>query len=236
MKNLYLVIDLLTIAVPFLFSFHPKLQFYKHWKAFVISNLISASIFISWDILFTHWKVWGFNPNYISGNYLVNLPFEEVLFFICIPFSCVFTYHCLNRFFSFSWKPKIENLVVIGLSIVLMVLGICYWGRAYTSATFISLSIFLLILKYLFKVSWLPKIFSIYPILLVPFFIVNGILTGTGLESPVVWYDNLENLHIRLGTIPVEDVFYGLELILLNLFFYERLKSRKQISKTLTSR
>ena len=224
MKNLYLAIDLLTIAVPFLFSFHPKLQFYKHWKAFFVANLISASIFIVWDILFTHWQVWGFNPTYISGNYFFNLPIEEVLFFICIPFSCVFTYHCLNRFFTFFWKPKIENRVVLSVVSLLLILGIASWGKAYTSATFISLSLFLLLLKFVFKVKWLPKILSIYPVLLIPFFIVNGILTGTGLEAPIVWYDNLENLHFRLGTIPVEDIFYGLELILLNLFFYEKIK------------
>ena len=224
MKNLYLAIDLLTIAVPFLFSFHPKLQFYKHWKAFFGANVLAGAIFISWDILFTHWKVWGFNPTYLTGNYFFNLPIEEVLFFICIPFSCVFTYHCLNRFFTFSWKDKLETRFVLVLSISFLLLGMIFWGRAYTSATFISLSLFLLVLKFVLKVTWLPKILTIYPILLIPFFIVNGILTGTGLDAPVVWYDNLENLNVRLGTIPVEDVFYGLELILLNLFFYERFK------------
>jgi lycopene cyclase domain-containing protein len=224
MKNLYLAIDLLTIAVPFLFSFHPKLQFYKHWKAFFSANLVAAAIFIAWDVLFTHWKVWGFNPNYVTGYYLVNLPMEEVLFFICIPFSCVFTYHCLNNFFKFSWKERTEKWVIGILSLILILFGILYWGKAYTSATFISFALFILLLKFVLKVTWLPKILSIYPVLLIPFFIVNGILTGTGLEAPVVWYDDLENLGIRMGTIPVEDVFYGLELILLNLFLYEKIK------------
>ena len=63
------------------------------------------------------------------------------------------------------------------------------------------------------------------------FFIVNGILTGTGQESPIVWYNNQENLGIRMLTIPVEDTFYGFELVVLNLFFYERLKGRKNASK-----
>ena len=70
---------------------------------------------------------------------------------------------------------------------------------------------------------------SIYPVLLIPFFFVNGILTGSGLQEPVVWYNNAENSGIRLFTIPVEDVFYGFELILLNIFLYEYFKSKNKI-------
>jgi hypothetical protein len=64
----------------------------------------------------------------------------------------------------------------------------------------------------------------IYPILLIPFFIVNGILTGSGLPQPIVWYNNAENIGIQLWTIPVEDIFYGFELMLINVYLYEMLK------------
>jgi lycopene cyclase domain-containing protein len=96
----------------------------------------------------------------------------------------------------------------------------------YTSLTLISTSLLLLIFKFVLRVHWLPRLLIIYPILLIPFFIVNGILTGSGLEQPVVWYNNSENLGIRLFTIPAEDVIYGLEMMLLNLFFYEKLQMR----------
>ena len=115
-------------------------------------------------------------------------------------------------------------MAVIMLSAILLLSGLYFYGRLYTSVTFISLALLLLILKFALKAEFLPKLLRIYPILLIPFFIVNGILTGTGIESPVVWYNNDENLGIRLLTIPVEDVFYGFELILLNVFLYEKLK------------
>lgn len=220
MKSLYLLINFFTVIVPFLFSFHPKLNFYKLFKSFFIANGLVAIIFISWDVAFTKMGIWGFNPDYVTGIYFFNLPIEEVLFFICIPYACVFTYHCLMLFFKPEWPVKIENTFILLLSIFLLITGIRFYNHLYTSTTFISLATLLLLLKFGVKVNWLGKLLSIYPVLLIPFFIVNGILTGTGLENPVVWYNNSENLNFRLLTIPVEDIFYGFELIVLNLFFY----------------
>ncbi len=112
------------------------------------------------------------------------------------------------------------------LSTILFLTGIYFKRNLYTSSTFVSLSVLLLFLKYIVKINWLGKLVMIYPVLLIPFFIVNGILTGTGIAQPVVWYNNAEILRIRLFTIPLEDVFYGFELILLNVFFYEYFKSK----------
>lgn len=231
MPSLYLLVNFCSVIVPFLFSFHPKLRFDKEFRYFFPANALVAIIFIIWDVIFTGDGVWGFNPDYLLGIYFFHLPLEEILFFICIPFACLFTYHCLNIFFKIKWSEKLERLVVIGLSTILLAIGILFLPRAYTSVTFISLALVLLALKFLLRVNWLPKIFTIYLVLLLPFFIVNGILTGTGLESPIVWYNNQENLGIRMLTIPVEDTFYGFELVVLNLFFYERLKGRKNASK-----
>lgn len=226
MKFLYLIIDFFTVIVPLIFSFHPRLNFYKNFKAFFIANISVATVFVIWDIYFTRIGVWGFNSIYVSGIYFLNLPIEEVLFFFCIPFACVFTYHCLNLFFNIHWKPKTENIFVISFSILLLIFGIYFYSRLYTSGTFFSLAISLLVLKYFVKSRWLAKLIGIYPVLLIPFFIVNSILTGSGLEQPVVWYNNAENLGIRLFTIPVEDIFYGFELILLNIFLYEYFKNK----------
>ncbi|HYK57667.1 MAG TPA: lycopene cyclase domain-containing protein, partial [Flavisolibacter sp.] len=108
----------------------------------------------------------------------------------------------------------------------LFLLGFLFIDRLYTSVSFISTALVCLLLKFIFKISWFGKSVSVYTFLLLPFFIVNGVLTGTGLEQPVVSYNNAENLGIRLLSIPVEDVFYGYELILLNLFFYHLFKNR----------
>jgi lycopene cyclase domain-containing protein len=54
-------------------------------------------------------------------------------------------------------------------------------------------------------------------------------LTGGLTEEPVVIYNNLENLGIRIWTVPVEDVIYSMTLLLMNVSFFERFRSQQTI-------
>lgn len=222
MKTLYLSINFFTIIIPFLFSFHPKIIFYKTWKAFFFSALLVAIVFIIWDFIFTHIGVWNFNSHYLLGIYFMKLPVEEILFFICIPFSCIFTFFCLDKFYSLKWNRNFENIFCILFSMLLIGIGSYYYDRIYSFITFYSTALVCLYLKFIAKVDWFGKAVTVYTILLFPFLIVNGVLTGTGIEEPVVRYNDAENMGIRILTIPIEDIFYGFELILLNLFFYKK--------------
>jgi lycopene cyclase domain-containing protein len=220
MKYLYLLIDLSALAVPLLFSFHPKIKFYRSWPVLSRTIPLVAILFLIFDSLFTRLGIWNFNPRYLTGIHLYNLPVEEVLFFICIPYSCLFTFYCLNKFLNLSWNAKTETVFCIFFSYLLLTLGSIYRGKLYTSSTFVSTAIICLVLKFLFRINWFGKACTVYGVLLIPFFLVNGILTGTGLAQPVVRYNPGENLGIRLLTIPIEDFIYGFELFILNLFFY----------------
>ncbi|WP_316788601.1 lycopene cyclase domain-containing protein [Pedobacter frigoris] len=232
MKYTYLLIDFFTIIVPFIFSFHPKLNFYKTWKAFFPAVILTGLIFILWDVYFTSIGVWGFSQQYLIGTKLWNLPIEEILFFFCIPYACVFTYHCLDIFIQKTLNQKQEHALTLSFIICFALVGFFAHDKIYTMVTFFGLSFILLLAKYLLRISWLAKFYVIYGVLLLPFVIVNGLLTGTGLENPVVWYNEAEILGFRILTIPVEDVFYGMGLIFINLLLYKyfiALAERKSI-------
>ena len=220
MKFTYLLINLFTIIIPLIFSFHPKLNFYKTWPAFFPAVITSAIIFITWDMYFTAQKVWGFNPAYLTGYRFGNLPLEEALFFFCIPYACVFTYHSLSIFIKHQFPKKGFRWFTIIFMIVCLPLAAIYHDRQYTLYTFAFLALLLFISQLIVRVNWLPQFYITYGVLLIPFLVVNGTLTGTGLQSPVVWYNNQQTIGIRILTIPVEDIFYGMDLILLNVLLY----------------
>lgn len=227
MQYTYLLVNFFTILIPFVFSFHPKLKFHKTWSAFFPAVVFTGFLFIVWDMLFTALGVWGFNERYLTGLKVGNLPVEEVLFFFCIPYACVFTFHCLSLFLPKRVNMRRQKNTSVFLATVLLVVGILNIQNLYTASTFLSLAILIILSHFIWKIYWLNRFYVVYAVLLIPFFIVNGILTGTGIEEEVVWYNPEEFLNLRLLTIPVEDIFYGMELILVNLLIYKFLLHRK---------
>lgn len=221
LKYLYLLVDCLTICFPLAFSFYPKAMFSGRWKAMLLAILIPGTLFLIWDEWFTQLGVWGFNERYLTGIRLGSLPLEEVLFFVCIPYACVFMYAALKKqirtdHMAFSQK-SISLFLIIGSAL----LGLMYTDRWYTCTAFLGLAVCLSFLQFALKVNFLGRFYFSYVVILIPFLIVNGILTGSFLDEPVVWYNNAENLGIRIGTIPVEDAFYGMLLIGMNVSIFE---------------
>jgi len=224
MQYTYLLIDVLCIAVPLLASFHWLSPFYKDWKFYLPANIAVAAFFLVWDALFTGMGIWGFNEAYITGVKVYNLPIEELLFFICIPYACTYTYYVISTHVKI--KPTFTPVYVSRILIVLLtVTAIFNIGKLYTSVTFLLLSLLLVFM--LMGNNRVPKNFYFtYLVMLVPFFISNGLLTGSWLNEPIVWYNDNHNLGIRIGTIPVEDAFYAMLMLLMNISAYEWLKRK----------
>ena len=222
----YLFIDLACVTIPFFASFYKKHAFFKEWKPFFKANLIIALLFILWDSFFTNIGIWGFNADYLTGINLGNLPVEEILFFICIPFSCVFTFFALQFLLPKIQSNKVESFISYLLITILFIVAILNIVKLYTSITFLSTFVFLIILK-VKKVN-LSYHYLSYFLILPFFFISNGILTGSFfVKQPIVWYNNAENLGIRISNIPIEDSIYGMLLVFMNIELYRYFKNRK---------
>jgi len=187
------------------------------WKSLIPSFIITGAVYIIVDIIFVWKGIWGFNPVYHSGIVFYGLPLEEWLFFILIPYASIFIHYVFVAYFP---DATISNNLVKILSaimiILLLIIILFNLDKTYTIFNF-TLLILALIWALIDKSGLLNRYFLSFLIILIPFFIVNSILTGTIIEGEVVWYNNAETLGIRVGTVPLEDIGYAFCLILLNL-------------------
>jgi lycopene cyclase domain-containing protein len=224
-NSLYLWLNIGSVSIPFLYSFHPKLKLYKRFKWLFLSLILTMFVFIPWDVIFTVHGIWGFNPDYFLGIKIFSLPLEEWLFFICIPFACVFTHYALLLYFpTLKLSQSATKYVAYILMAILAFLIVFNTDKWYTLINF-TLAIPLTILTLKHNPKLLQHFFLTFLVMLIPFFIVNGVLTGSWIEHEVVWYNNAENLGLRMGTIPVEDSIYAYSMILMNLFLFEKFSS-----------
>lgn len=224
MKGLYLLLDIATLIFPLALSFDKKVAYVKSWKNVLFASLIVGVPFLVWDILFTQKGIWGFNADYLVDITIYNLPIEEVLFFLVVPFACTFIYECALAYFAKHNFQKL-NAIFYGLltGYVVFIAAFGYHG-IYAQSVIVSGLITIFILgKYGKNLNHLPIAFLIS---LVPFLVVNGVLTGGFTEDPIVWYNDAERTPFRIFTIPVEDILYSFTLIALNIFVFERLKKK----------
>lgn len=212
--SLYLIILIFSLAGPLALSFEKNLRLYRRWKYLLPAILITMFIFVTWDIIFTHMGIWFFNPIYNSGIYINKLPLEEYLFFIVIPYACAFSFYAVQFHFpKFKLNEHLTKVITYVLVIVSIIMSLLYSDFTYTFIVFLVLPAILL-LSYYFAREVVQYYLAIYPILLIPFFIINGILTGTGIEQAVFDYNPQAILGIRVFSIPVEDMFYNFSLLL----------------------
>lgn len=223
----YALILFFTIIICFIASFDKRLLFNQHFGAFIKSAVLVAIPFVAWDVWFTSKGVWWFNTDYTLGIMIAGLPIEEWLFFICIPFSCLFTYFCFDKFFKLDWLSSFNTLIVFVSIIICSLIALLHPDKIYTFVTAIVTIATLIYLHFITRINWITKASLVYTVLMLGFFPVNGILTGTGLESPIVNYNSKDFLGIRMLTIPIEDAVYGYTQFLLVIYFFEKFKTNK---------
>ena len=134
---LYLLINITSILIPFIFSFYHKTSFFPIWKKLVPGYIIMTTIYLIWDIIFTRMGIWGFNDQYLIGFNILYLPLEEWLFFLCIPFASLFIHYNkikLNPKLRLSEsKSRLTVKIIIGLLLFILFQN---FGKLYTTITF----------------------------------------------------------------------------------------------------
>ena len=222
-KLIYLGLMAGSILFPFILSFDKKVHFHTRWKYLFPAIFITLAAFIVWDTLFTRYGIWSFNKDYVLGLFILHLPVEEWLFFIIVPYASVFIFEVLNAYWGKKiYFPAVAKWITILLGIFFILLSIIFHDHAYTLvASLFSLVFIVIQLLTEAHKTYLSLFYVSFLVCLIPKFLVNGVLTSL----PVVTYNDLENLGIRLYTIPADDFIYFFGLFIMNITLYERFKT-----------
>ncbi len=223
-KYTYLVLMIGSFIFPFIFSFEKQIRFYRFYKALGLAILISGTVFIVWDVLFTKLGFWSFNDNFILGPRLLGLPIEEWMFFIVIPYCSIFIYEVLKLYLpDINFNSLITKFILL-LVVLFSLFAIINIGKWYSFINMLANVILLLFIltKKNFR-QHLTHFFLAFIIACVPMLLVNGVLTA----MPVVEYNAMHFSNIRLFSIPIEDFSYFLLLMLLNVWVFEKIKYSK---------
>ena len=219
----YLLINLLTIIFPLILSFDKKVAYYKNILPVSISILIVGTVYIFWDSIAVKRGDWSFNPDFVTNISLFGLPVDEILFFVTVPYSCIFIYEVIKNYSNEKIFGS-GKIIISLLTLILITLAFIYQDQYYTFTVLLFTISFFIVALFFFssllksRVYWFTIIISY-----LPFIIVNYFLTSL----PVVEYNNKAILGIRIITIPMEDFFYSYSLISFWILVY--LKSRKFI-------
>ncbi len=227
--SLYSWIILATITGPLALSFDKRVAFYRNWKNLLIAILIVGLVFLIWDEYFTVKKIWGFNPDYILGIYIGHLPIEEVTFFLVVPYACMFVYEVLQAYFPKLKKQTFTRLFALYFTLSGFLLGGLNHNKWYTASACFITALLTIYFYYIKRKNWFNDFAFCYLIAMIPFLIVNGVLTGAVTDNPIVWYSDMHIMGPRIITIPLEDLYYNYALLLPIVAIYEGLKANKAV-------
>ena len=105
----------------------------------------------------------------------------------------------------------------------------------YTSTTLIALGIVLIIISVSKQKFLLTFYLTFILITCIPFIIVNGLLTGlceSSINTATVTYNDNERAFSRFLSIPIEDFFYSMLLLITNTWIYELINRQSSIKET----
>lgn len=222
-KLVYLLLMLGCLAASLAFSFDKKVKFYTKFRYLLPAVLFSGFIFITWDIRFEEVGIWRFNPEFLSGIFILGLPVEEWLFFLVFPYMCVLIYEFLTYKLPHFEKPNLFLAVSLVLLVVFILLAYFSRQKLYTFFNFFLLSVYFgyTVFRNRFKQHY-TKFYLTWFIALIPFFIVQLVV----LTLPALEYNSEHIIGIKILNIPVEDFFYLFLLLLMDLTIYEYMKKQ----------
>lgn len=222
MNYTFLLTDLALLILPVVLFLLDKPAFAKTGKFIILAVLINVFVFSVPTEFLTQLKVIVFNPPYLTGMTLWELPVEELLLSLILPLAGLSVYLFLNARYPDNTNDKYSlavSNIMLGICIAMLFFG---YQKLYTLFTFSILLVFMVYIEYVNKIRFMYRFYRAYLLMLIPFYLVYGVLT----IMPVLQFNAAETLKFNLLQIPFETPFYFMGMMLLSVFLFEVFKSR----------
>jgi lycopene cyclase domain-containing protein len=192
------------------------------------SILIVGLSYIIWDIIVTSRGDWWFNEEFLVGIEILGLPIEEILFFVVVPFACIFIYENLEYFIK-EKKIFFNKWLYLSLAGLFIILGLIFYTQEYTILALFSCALFFILAATIYPDILKSRNYWFYIILsFIPFIIFNYLLTSlivVNYNPDAIWGGN-GAWNGRFFTIPIEDFFYNYTMLSFYLMVYLYFKNK----------
>lgn len=220
----YILILFFVASATLLIAVKSPGNFFTELKYMLPAIIFSGTVFIMLNLRFLKSGIITYNPAFLSGSRLLDLPVEEWLFLLLISFLSFAIYQQVKIKFDNFEMPRLFLTVSL---VLLVVFGLIGWFSRSKPVTFFIFFLLTVYLGYtIFRNRFKQHITKFYIALLIsviPFFLFKGILNSL----PVVLYNSEYNLGIQMYGVPVEDFGYFFLLMLMNITIFEYLRGSR---------
>ncbi|MCF7805402.1 MAG: lycopene cyclase domain-containing protein [Candidatus Marinimicrobia bacterium] len=214
----YLIFNAIVAAGPVALSFERTVRYVTKWRAAIIASVTAALPFLLWDLLVAG-KHWQFSEDHTLASLGFLLPPGEILFFLTVPFACLFIWEVLRKR---EWALLKRTSLIYPIFYAIGAAGILFLivtSRDYTALVLITIGVVALADRFSGAQLLTQKVtYTFLAIVTGLILVFNGYLTA----RPVVLYNPDVLSGLKIFTIPVEDFLYGYGLILLVTVIYTR--------------
>lgn len=212
----YYIFNLLVFLPVLILSFLTDVKPHRHIRGLLAGYLLVSLPFILWDIWAVSAGHWGFNDRYVTGPYLFNVPVEEYLFFLTVPFALIYVWGVIKKFVVDRSMAGIVPLLLFGTAAGVSVwMLINYWSNGYTRSAAIATLIAVLV-AVVSRIAYTWRFWTFQLVLLGLFLVFNSFLT----MLPIITYGPDAIIGFRIGDIPIEDFFFNFAFANLFLIVY----------------
>lgn len=208
----YYLFNILVFLPVLVLSFVTDVKPHRHLLGLLAGYLFVSFPFMVWDVWAVAAGHWHFNEAYVTGPYLFDVPLEEYLFFLTVPFAAVYVWGLVKKFVADRSLAGIFPLLVFGIVGGISVwMLINFWDNGYTRSAAIA-SLIAVLVAASSRIAYTWRFWTFQLLLLGLFLVFNSILT----MLPIISYGPDAIIGFKIGDIPIEDFLFNFAFI--NLF------------------